>query len=93
MAYTATPLAATDRLWMQAAVTDSPAVNYVTNLLRFIGVSAAAQASPLDVQAIVETRLGTLIVGQTLNVWVSVLRGTTGELSTPLRESVIVTST
>lgn len=93
LAYTGTPLAAGNRLWLQAAVTDSPAIVYVKNLLRFIGVSSAAAASPMDIQALVEARLGSLVVGQTLNVWASVLDGTSGELSPPLRDSAVVVTT
>lgn len=93
VAYTATPLGAGKRLWIQAAVTSSPAVVYIKNLLRFCGVSAAAAASPMDIQAIVEARLGTLVVGQSLTVMVASFDGVSGELSPPLRDSAIVVTT
>lgn len=93
IAFTPTPLGATEEIWLLAAVTNSPGINYVSNLLRFILHSAAAQASPLDIQTDIETRLGTLIVGQTLHVQVSVYDNATGLLSTPIRDSSVVVST
>lgn len=91
--FTPTPLGATDEIWLRAAVTNSPAINYVSNLLRFVLHSAAAQTSPLDIQTETESRLGTLVVGQTLHVEVSVYDNATGLLSTPIRDSVVITTT
>lgn len=93
LAFTATPLGAAESLWIQAAVTNSAGINYVTNRLRFIGESAAAQASPFDTQALVEARFGTVIVGQSVHQWVSVLDQGSGLLSPPRRTSGVVTST
>ena len=50
IAFTATPLAAGIKLWVRLTVLNNPAVNYVENLLRLLLASAAAQASPLDIQ-------------------------------------------
>jgi len=91
--YTPTPLAATDKLWIEAAIVNSPGITNVNNLLRFCGTSAAAQASPFDDQALIETRLGTLTVGQTLHVRISVFNATTGLLSQPLTDTVVITTT
>ncbi len=91
--FTASPLAATSLLWIQAAVTNSQGIANVNNLYRFLGVSAAAETSPFDDQSLVETRLGTLIVGQKLHTKVSVLDNTTGLLSLPLTDTVIITTT
>ena len=93
LAYTATPLAANQALYIQAAVVDSAGISYVQNKLRFIGVSAAAQASPFDHQSLVETRFGTLIVGQTLHVQVSVVDTVTGLLSGKLATRTVVVTT
>ena len=90
--YTATPLAAAVELWILAAVVNSAGITYVRNLLRFIGVSAAAQASPLDIQTLVEDKFGTLIVGQTLHVRVSTYDTATGLLSVGLEDSVVITT-
>lgn len=93
LVFTATPLGANALLWIQAAVTNSQGINNVNNLYRFVGVSPAAQTSPFDDQALIETRLGTLIVGQKLHVKVSVLDDVSGLLSLPLVDTVIITTT
>ncbi len=90
--YTATPLAATVKLWIDAAVVNSAGVTYVRNLYRNIVISAAAQASPLDIEAAVETKFGPLIVGQTLHVRVSTFDTATGLKSVALEDSVVVTT-
>ena len=91
--YTATPLGATSRLWTRACAVNSPAINYVSNLLRFVGISAAAQASPFDDQTPMVTRLGTLVAGQTLHVRRHVFDTATGLLSPALPARVLLTST
>ena len=87
-----TPRAVNQALWIQAAVTNSAGINYVKNLLKFCGVSAAAESSPFDDQALIEARVGTLAVGQTLHVFISVFDFTTGLLSGPIRDSIIITT-
>ena len=93
LSFGVTPLGAAESLWIQAAVTNSPGINYVTNRLRFVGESAAAQTSPFDAQSLIETRFGTLIVGQTVHEWVSVLDQGSGLLSPPRRISGVVITT
>ena len=93
VAFTETPLGATEALHIEAAVVNSAGITYVRNLLRHIGESAAAQASPFDIKTLVETRLGTLVVGQTLHVSVAVMDFDTGLLSPHLRAQVVVTTT
>lgn len=93
LTFTATPTGANSLLWLQAAVTNSQGINNVNNLYRFIGVSGAAEASPFDDQALIEDRLGTLIVGQKLHMKASVIDDVTGLLSLPLVDTVIITTT
>lgn len=93
LTFTGTPLAAGVRLWIEAAVTNSVGINNVNNLLRFLGTSPITQVSPFDIQSLVETRLGTLIVGQKLFVRVSTFEDTTGLLSLPLVDDVVITTT
>jgi hypothetical protein len=93
LAFTATPLGAAESLWIQAAVTNSAGINYVTNRLRALPTSPAAQASPFDTQAVIEARFGTLVVGVTVHQWISVLDQNSGLLSPPRRTSGVVTST
>ena len=91
--FTVTPLPAGIKLWIQAAVVNSAGVRYVRNLLRFVGTSAAAETSPFDDQALIETKFGTLIVGQTLHVRISTFDTATGLLSVGLESSVVITTT
>lgn len=93
LTYTATPLAADEYLYIRTAVVDSHAINYVQNLLKLVGVSAAAQASPFDHQTLVEGRFGTLQVGQRVHTEVSVVSDDTGLVSAPLKAVTTVVST
>lgn len=93
LAFTATPLGATELLWIRAAVCDSSGIVYVKNLLKHCGQSAAAQASPFDCQVLVEARIGTLVAGQTLHVDVCVVDDVTMQKSGSLVDSVVITET
>jgi len=92
-AYTATPLAAADYLWINACVLDSTGINYVANYLRLVGVSAAEQASPFDPQTLIEARFGSVAVDQIIVATVSVFDSLTGQLSAPLRCQATVVDT
>lgn len=93
IAFTPTPLAADDKLWVLAAVVNSPGINYVENLLRLVAISSAAQTSPFDIEAAVAARFGTLQVGQKCVVKVGVYDSATGLLSNFLRSDDIIVST
>ncbi len=93
IAFTPTPLGATESIWTMTAVTNSTGITYVTNLLRQVTISPVAQVSPLDNQIDIEARFGPLVVGQTVHQWVSVFDEDTGLLSAPLRASIVVTTT
>lgn len=93
LTFTASPLGAGQELFIFAAVTNSAAIRYVRNLLKFVGVSAAAQASPFDIQTLVEARLGTMVAGQTLHVNVAVIDTATGLRSGFLRDQSVVIDT
>lgn len=93
LTFTATPLPATVKLWMTAAVTNSPGISFIKNLLRFVGTSAAAETSPFDNQTLIEAVFGALIVGQTLTVRAATFDVATGLLSVPLESRAVVVST
>jgi len=93
IAYTATPLAATDVLYVRACVANSAGIVYVTNMLRLIGVSAAAQASPFDIETLFDARFGEPNVGDSVHVAVAVCNADTGLVSPQLRASTVVIST
>lgn len=91
--FTPTPLGADERLWIEATVQNSASINYVENLKRVVGTSAAAQASPFDAQTLIEAKFGTLLVGQTVTCMVSVVNDANGQKSPPLRvEGTVVTT-
>ena len=91
--FTPTPLGATERLWIRAAVINSAGVNYVKNLLRFVGTSASAQATGYDAQALVEARWGALVAGQTVHFLIHVVDTATGLLSPPRSSRGVVLDT
>lgn len=93
VAFTPTPLGATERLWLNAYVADSEGVNYVSNFLRNITITAAAQTTLYDYQADIESVFGTLVVGQIVHIWAYNFDGATGQLSLPLRARSTVIST
>lgn len=93
IAYTATPAPAGTKLWVWAAVVDSPGISYVKNLLKLVQISAAAQASPLDIEAAVTARFGSMAVGQKVVVEAATYTVATGLLSGRLRAEAIVVST
>ena len=93
LAYTATPLAANDKLVVRAAVVDTASINFMKNKYKLIAYSSAAQASPFEFQDEIEERFGSLIVGQYVHVLVAVMSTVTGLISAPMSASVIVTTT
>lgn len=93
IAWTATPLAATDLLMIWAALVDSPGINYVDNLYKLIAKSALAAASPMDILAQVTARFGTPSVGQVLHVRASVVSDEVGLPSGFLKDSIAVVDT
>lgn len=93
LAFTPTPVGAGNKLWIKAAVVDSPGIVYVQNLLKLVEISAANVATGVDTQTAIEARFGSLIVGQKV-VWnVAVYEVASGRLSGYARTEVIVTST
>lgn len=93
LAFTPTPLAANERLWVTGCVVDSVGINYVENLMKFIKCTAAAQATNVDLSTDIAARFGTLAVGQKIVLDAAILDDDTGLLSTPTRVSGVVVST
>lgn len=91
LAFTPTPFAAGCILTVDAAVVSSKGIKYVRNLMRYVG--ATADASPFNIKTIVETKFGTLAVGQTLFVRARILDTTTGLYSGPRHGSAAVVTT
>jgi len=91
--FTPTPVETWERVWVWAAVVDSPGVSYVENLYKLVHTGTLEDASPIDIEAAVEARFGELIVGQTLHVKVLICNENTSKLSAPLKASSIVSTT
>lgn len=93
IAYTATPLAAGMMLWVRGCLMTSPAIQFIKNRLRHFFTSAAAAASPADIEAAFNARFGVPTVGQTVVCHVAVLDSTNGLLSQELEaRGLVVTS-
>lgn len=82
--FTATPLGAGLRLMSEVAIVASPGINYVENLYRLVDISAAAQATGLDIGSDVEDRFGPLTENARFFLRCRVLDGATGLSSGPL---------
>jgi len=86
-------IGADERMFLHCAVLDSAGITYVKNLTKLVVISAKAVASPYDFQTVCEARFGTLAVGQTLVALAQVFDTLTGQISTHMRASVVLTST
>ncbi len=93
LAYTATPLGAGLKLWVLGCLLGSPAITFVKNRLRHFYTSAAAAASPADLDTAFSARFGAPVVGQKVVLMAGVLDGTNGQLSAMLRCEGLVTTT
>lgn len=93
LAFTPTPVGAANRLWLEAAVVDSPGINYVENLKRFVVATALNQATAYDWEAVVEAVFGPLSAGQKVVLYPMVYSSTTGLLSRPRRVEGTIVST
>jgi len=91
--FTATPLGATEHLWLKAAVIQSPGIKYINNLLKLLEVPAAATSSPYDFQEDLTDRFGTLQVGLNVAVEAYVFDNATGLLSARRRAQGPIVST
>ncbi|KKL46359.1 hypothetical protein LCGC14_2346370, partial [marine sediment metagenome] len=83
--FLATPLAANHVISLRGAYVASAGKHYVENLYRWCGSSAAAQASPWDAFADIETNLGAMTIGFRLIMIAKVFDVGTGLYSAGLR--------
>jgi hypothetical protein len=80
-------LGANYRLWIEAAIVNSPGVNYMQNAFKLIAVSAKNQATGYGFGAALELRFGSLLTVEKFQIRVSVFDTTTGLLSGPVATS------
>jgi hypothetical protein len=90
IAYTPTPLGAGLRLYVFGTQGLNAGVEFFKPLMRFLGVSAAAQASPFDMAPIYTAKFGDLIVGKAIGVTVAVVDITKGALTPGLFLRLVV---
>lgn len=93
VAFTPTPLGASEQLWVLATIQNSAGKNYIENLLKLILIAPAASASPVDIETELAARFGTIQVGQKVSVKCAVFDNATGLLSNFLRDDSIVVTT
>lgn len=93
VAFTVTPLPASTKLYVRGWLEDSSAVSYVKNKLAFFVLSAAALASPLDLQAAFIAKFGAVAIGQTIWIEARTYSQTTGLLSAAQQASGLASST
>lgn len=77
-------------VWM--AVVDSLGREYYRNLMKLVAVTAGAQATGIDLQAAIESRFGTSLLGQRVFVEAEVWDNATGLVSSRSACSTIVIS-
>lgn len=85
------PLDAGIKAWVWACVLDSPAITYSRNLERLVLVTAAGAVSPVEINAELETRFGTLQEGQLIRGRVQTYDSASGLVSIPAPFSCLVT--
>lgn len=93
VAWTPTPLGASEGLYLRAAVVNSAGRSYVRNLYKLVYIGAAATASPIDPQSAIEARFGTLQAGQYVHIFAQVVSLADGRVSGALTASGVVVST
>mgnify|MGYP000134250108 CR=1 FL=1 len=92
IAYTATPVGASNVVFSEVAISDNPGVQYVRNLFKLVDVSAANQGSPISLGAAIATRFGTLQPGQGCFFRISIVDQDTGLRSQPLSTNGVLTA-
>lgn len=84
LTFTPVALAATERLWVQAAVLVAPGANYFQNLLKLVLVDILTSVTGVDVGPAIIARFGSLAIGQRIVLLCSVYESTSGLLSGPM---------
>jgi RecG-like helicase len=92
LAFTPTPLGATEQLVIYASPQVSAGVNFMPRKrYKFIQAEAAASASPADMLTNYTAIYGALISGRKIFIIAKVIDNATGQASTELGTNVIVT--
>lgn len=90
LTFTATPVGAAVRLWVNVAVVDGAGIKYVQNLYKLVKISAKNQATGLDIGPEILDRFGDILEGQVVHLLAQTFDTATGLLSGPLYTSCVV---
>jgi len=90
LTFAPTPVPVGIGMWLDVAVVDSAAHNYVENLWKFCGMLNTGEVTGLDIKALIIARFGTLLLGQIIHIRVSSIGKSTGLLSGPIQTSTTV---
>lgn len=91
IAFTATPLPAGHKLYIWATPGLSAGITFYKPFLRFVGASAAAQASPYVATVPYTNKFGDTVSGQQIGFLIAVIDGTKGAIAPGLAALVTVT--
>lgn len=90
VAYTPATVPADHSMYVEATPMLSPGINNANSKFRFIGIAAAAAASPADLFTEETSKFGSLVAGQKVLVRAKFINKLTGEVSLSLKASAIV---
>jgi hypothetical protein len=91
LTFTPTPIGATERLWILAAVQVTPGANYFKNLLKLVLVDILESITAKDIGPELVDRFGSLAVGHRIKLLISRYESTSGLLSGPTLATCTVT--
>jgi hypothetical protein len=83
LTFTPAALAATERLWVQAALLVNPGANYFANVLKLVLVDILTSVTGKDIGPEINDRFGVWAVGHRFVLMCSVYESTSGLLSGP----------
>ena len=90
VAYSPATVPADHSMYVEATPMLSPGINNANSKFRFIGIAAAAAASPSDLFTAETSKFGSLVAGQKVLVRAKFINKLTGEVSLSLKASAIV---
>lgn len=90
VAFSPATVPADHSMYVEATPMLSPGINNANSKFRFIGIAAAAAASPADLFTEETSKFGSLVAGQKVLVRAKFINKLTGEVSLSLKASAIV---
>lgn len=90
LTFTPAAVPANHTMYIESTAMLSPGIGNANSRFRFIGVAAAAAASPFDAFSFQTSKFGSLVAGQKAHVRCKFINKLTGEVSLALKASAIV---